>query len=120
LQDAVDTARIDRDAKLTEALQLFASLQPTFAKTGRKALTNPATKSALQHVLELAPNHLSAKLLVSIAENKFPTTLSAGCSLYQISLISYPHRRYLVGHDRVIRYDLPTAVTAAPRQKTEK
>lgn len=120
LQDAVAVVRKDRAPALAEALRLFADLQPQFNKSGRAALRNPVTESTLRRILELAPNHLSAKLLLQIAENRAPSTLSAGASLYEISLICYPIRNILFGMERVSPLTLPSTTTVNLRRRIVK
>lgn len=120
LQDAVAIVRKDRAPALAEALRLFDQLRPALDKSGRAALRNPATASTLRHILELAPNHLSARLLLEIAENRAPTTLSAGASLYEISLICYPIRNILFGKERVNALTLPSSITTSLRRRIQK
>lgn len=120
LQDAVAVVRTDRAPALAEALRLFSGLQPLLTKSGRNALHDLSTQSTLRRIVELAPNHLSARLLLAIAENRANTTLSAGASLYEISVISYPYRDILSGRDRVTRIMLPSSVTINARRRIQK
>lgn len=120
LQDAVALVRTDRAPALAEAMQLFAGLQPVLAKSGRAALKDPSNQSTLRRIVELAPNHLSASLLLAIAENRADTTLSAGASLYEISVIGYPYIGILSGRERVTRASLPASVTIGARRRIQK
>ncbi|HYE20014.1 MAG TPA: S16 family serine protease [Tepidisphaeraceae bacterium] len=120
VQDAVDLVRVDRPQALAEALRLFAGLQPQFSKSGRGALRDVNTLATLRRIVALAPNHFSAKLLVSIAENRPPQALTAGASLYEISVISYPYQRILKGHERATRQSIPVTVTNNARRRIQK
>jgi hypothetical protein len=81
LNDAVALARIDREAALADAIRLFAEVQQSLKKSPAY-LKTPEAVSKLQQVLEKAPNHLSAKLLLQVAEGKAPRQLSAAASQY--------------------------------------
>lgn len=120
MQDAVAVVRKDRAPALAEALRLFAGLQPHFKKSGRAALRDAATLSTLHRVHELAPNHLSAKLLLEIAENRAATTLSVGASLYELSVICYPYRDVLNGRARIGRFSIPALLTVNTRRHLQK
>jgi len=80
LDDAVATLRTDRDAKLTEAIALFAQAQKSLKNSS--SLSGKDVRSTLQQVLTLAPQHLSAQLLLAMAQGKAPATLSAAASEY--------------------------------------
>jgi hypothetical protein len=81
LDDAVAIMRTDRTPELTKAIALFGDVQ-TALKDDPRALYKPAMQSQLQTILSLAPNHLSAKLLLMVGERKMPATLSPTASLY--------------------------------------
>jgi hypothetical protein len=85
LTDAVATARTDRDPKLAQAIKLFAKVQDGLKDSPDYLNHNEATQQ-LVAVLELAPQHLSAKLLLAMAAGKQPKTLSATASQYYTSL----------------------------------
>ena len=77
LDDAIAVMRKDRDAKLVEALRLFDELRTECAgKEPEQAFAVAATRSKMARVLELAPNHVSAKYLLQLADGKRPTRLS--------------------------------------------
>lgn len=120
LQEAVELVRTDRPQATAEAMRLFGGLQPTLSKSGRSALRDANTISTLKRIVSLAPNHVSAKLLLAIGENHPPTALSTGASLYEISVIAYPYRQILSGRDRVTRASLPVAVTFNARKKIQR
>jgi len=85
LDDAVATIRTDREAKLTQAIAMFADVQKII-KTTPAALKTKDVQEKLQKVLALAPKHLSAQVLLAIAQGKQPKTLSATASLYYTSM----------------------------------
>jgi hypothetical protein len=81
LDDATAAARVDRNEKLSRALDDFGSLAQILKKSPGRVHTKD-TQDKLNRVLELAPNHISAKLLLLLAQNKAPQKLSATASLY--------------------------------------
>ncbi|MGA2582490.1 MAG: S16 family serine protease [Tepidisphaeraceae bacterium] len=81
LDSAAAVARVDRDAKLTQAIDLFSQIQQSI-KQSPDYLTTAKARDDLQQVLELAPNHLSAKVLLSIAQGTARTRLTASASEY--------------------------------------
>jgi hypothetical protein len=117
LQQAVALARTDRPQKLADAIKQFEALRPQMAKGGRAFLTKPATRQALKAILELAPNHLSAKYLLAMGEASFPKTLSANATLYQISVLFYPYRQLLAAGQKVDRTVLPAHITMLARKR---
>ncbi|HTW94837.1 MAG TPA: S16 family serine protease, partial [Tepidisphaeraceae bacterium] len=88
LDDAVGVMRSDRDPKLAQAISLFAGIQDQL-KQSPGSLHRPEIQSQLQQILSLAPNHLSAKLLLLYGQNKLPRTLSATASLYYTRMAVY-------------------------------
>ena len=81
LDDAVAAVRVDRDPKMTEAIVLFAEVQKSL-KDQQSDLKSREIQDKLRKVLELMPQHLSAQILLSIAQGKQPKTLSASASQY--------------------------------------
>jgi hypothetical protein len=81
LDDAVAVMRTDRDAGLVKAMSLFEEVQQNIHKSSSYIHSKEAQEKLVQ-VLDLAPQHLSAKLLLMIAQNKQPKTLSATASMY--------------------------------------
>ena len=75
LDDAAAIARIDRDPKEDEAIKLFSEIQPSMQASG-KYLRSDDAQNKLKHVTELAPNHLSAKLLLQMAQHKLRQRLT--------------------------------------------
>jgi hypothetical protein len=117
LQQAIALARTDRPQALAEAIKLFAELQPQLNKNQRTFLRNPQTQKTLKRILELAPNHLSARHLLAIADNTAPKTLSANGTIYQLSVIFYPYRTVISSGQRLDRSALPAHVTALARKR---
>jgi hypothetical protein len=108
LQEAARMTSTQRDAKVAEAIKLFGDLQSRrsssnnsgSASSGRAFLNNAETRKSLEHIVELAPNHLSAKQLLAIAKGTAPKQLSVNASLYQFSVAAYPYRTALFTGDR--------------------
>jgi len=117
LQDVIALARKDRDPKLAEAIKLFAGLQSQLAKNEKAALADPNTKTTLNKVLELAPNHLSAKYLLALAEGRAAKTLSLQGSLFRLDTILYPYYRALASDRPLNRTSLSAATTMNARKK---
>jgi hypothetical protein len=90
LPQAAAVARMDRDAKLTEAMKLFADLQVQLNKSELTTLQKPETLASLKRILELAPNHLSAKYTLALATNTAPKTLSEAATMYSLYEILSP------------------------------
>ena len=94
LDDAVATARVDRDMKLKQAIAIFASLQPAMQQ--KDYLKSKKAQDDLQAVLAFAPQHLSAKILLAVAQGKQPKTLSATASCYYTAVAVHPMLEILV------------------------
>jgi hypothetical protein len=117
LQQAVAIARTDRAPKLAEAVKLFAELQSRLVNAEKATIQSQDTRQVLKHILELAPNHLSAKHLLALCEGTAPKTLSANATIYQLSVIFYPYRVVLASHRPIDRTTLPSHVTALARKR---
>jgi hypothetical protein len=81
LDEAVAAVRIDRDPKLTQAISLFTTVQQN-AKKSPEYLRKKEAADVLAQVLALAPQHLSAKVLLELAQAKTPPKLSAVATRY--------------------------------------
>jgi hypothetical protein len=81
LTDAASLARTDRDEKIATALSLYAGIQDELKKFPEHTHLK-AVQEKLEQVIAIAPNHLSAKLLLAYGQNKSPRKLSAGAALY--------------------------------------
>ncbi|HSZ57945.1 MAG TPA: S16 family serine protease [Tepidisphaeraceae bacterium] len=81
LEEATAVARTDRAPKLKEATEAFDSIAADL-KTSPEKVHLPEYQTRLKHIVELAPDHLSARLLLLISQNKQPRTMSAAASIY--------------------------------------
>lgn len=117
LQDAVAIARKDRTPQLTEAIKEFAELQEKLNAPGSPVLESKETRDTLKHILELAPNHLSAKCLLALSEGTAPKTLSMNATYYRLSVIYYPFREILHSKQHLNRITLPPYVTVLARKR---
>ena len=87
LEEATALARTDRAAKLKEAVEAFDSIAADL-KTKPEKVRLPEYQTRLTRIIELAPNHFSAKLLLLVSQNKQPRTMSAAASLYYTAVAS--------------------------------
>lgn len=117
LQDAVALARTDRSPRMAEAIKLFAELQTQLKRGDQATLHNPLTAKTLKQILELAPNHLSAKSVLALVDGTAPKTLSASATIYQLSVIFHPYRVALSGDSPITRDTLPNYVTVLARKR---
>jgi hypothetical protein len=81
LDQAAAVARTDRDDKLAQAITQFADVQAKLAKSP-DSVHNKDVVEKLNSIVELAPNHYSAKLLLALGQNKQPHKLSVTASMY--------------------------------------
>ncbi len=117
LQDAIAVARKDRALNLTQAMQLFATLQSQLNAPPKSTLYTPKTRATLKHILELTPNDLSAKYLLAISDGTASKTLSANGTYYQLSVIYSPFREILFGDEKLDRFSLPLYKTVNARKR---
>jgi hypothetical protein len=117
LQQAIALARTDRSPQLLEAMKLFDDLRPQLHKAEAITLHKPETRETLKRILQLAPNHLSAKCTLALCENTAPRTLSESGSLYQLSILFYPYGELLSSGERIDRSVLPVHITALARKR---
>jgi hypothetical protein len=85
LDEAAAAARVDRGAKLAAAVTLFAEVQASLKKSPGELRTK-AVRDKLTMITGLAPNHVSAQLLLLASQDKQPRKLSAGGSLYYMAV----------------------------------
>lgn len=94
LADAAAVMRTNRDARLVKAVALFGDIQQKLLDEAREPAKKPRpdyvhsqeAKDKLGEILQLAPNHLSAKLLLTVALDKQSKTLSPPASQYSTFL----------------------------------
>ncbi|PTY03505.1 hypothetical protein DB346_06415 [Verrucomicrobia bacterium LW23] len=72
---ALALARTDRPKELAEAMAEFNKAAIEIGPAVTPLMVN-RSRAKLENVLKLAPNHLSAKYLLQLADNRFPTRLS--------------------------------------------
>lgn len=75
--DALAVATKEREANIARAIEMFDQVS-----SGK--IKGPAAKAALQLIIEKAPNHISAKLLLSYMRGTIPKQLSLRGSLDEI------------------------------------
>jgi hypothetical protein len=119
VQQAAALARTDREPKLAEAMKRFAELQAELTKSERLALQKPETKATLKQVLELAPNHLSAKLVLALAENSAPKTLTPAASDQQLFLAYIPYLEIISSGKQFDRTTITPAITTTTRRRLD-
>lgn len=94
--DSLAVASEQRDAGLREAMGLFRdTVRDLGASITVQSLRNPKIRTGLERVVELAPNHVSAKLLSLAAADQAPPHLSLTGSV----------RRVVSAYNQVIRKD---------------
>src|SRR5262249_24202500 len=81
LTQAEAVARVDRDEKRAAALKLFGEVQAKLAKSP-DSVHYKECLDKLSSIVDLAPNHYSAKLLLAVGQNKQPHKLSATATMY--------------------------------------
>ncbi|MEO0447156.1 MAG: S16 family serine protease, partial [Verrucomicrobiota bacterium] len=80
-----------RSAELQESLDLFATVQKVVQRSkGTAILRNPQVQERLRKVVQLTPNHVSARFLLLEAIGRTPKNLSLGGSLTAIDRAALP------------------------------
>jgi Lon protease (S16) C-terminal proteolytic domain len=77
LDDAIAVMRKDPDAKMVKAMDLFDQLKADYGDKPIDALKSQDAQDRLKQIIALAPNHVSAKNLLQLAQGTGPTHLSA-------------------------------------------
>ncbi|MEZ5304959.1 MAG: S16 family serine protease [Verrucomicrobiales bacterium] len=88
-EEALALGRKDRDEKLTGAIEKFAKVQKVVNDKGVGTLKHPQVQAVLKEVVQAAPNHLSAKLLLLHGIGRGPDKLSLAGSLVSIEKSAY-------------------------------
>ncbi|MFT5129592.1 MAG: hypothetical protein ACI8W8_003217, partial [Rhodothermales bacterium] len=83
VEDAVKLIRMDRDENLSSAMAQFEKVQAYLKRKPGGHRSSPNLQAALQKILTIAPNHLSAKWLLADAKGRAPRTLSDATALEQ-------------------------------------
>jgi hypothetical protein len=119
LQQAIAVARQDRSSDLKEAITSFTALQALLHKSEGAALRNPETAKTLSRILELAPNHASARYLLDSIEGKTLKTLSLGASLYEVARVLYPYRELLTIDNKTVGVRVPQELRVTSRRRLD-
>lgn len=90
IDEAFNLARKDRSGKVADAIARFNTLRARLpAKVTPNYLQSPIVQTELKEILQVAPNHLSASVLLKAAENQLPQELSLNRSVEEILAASY-------------------------------
>lgn len=77
LDEAIDHGKVNRTPDFAEALTLFSEVQKVLiAPEGGKFIRNSHINKRLDRVVELEPDHVSAKYLKMVSDNRYPRYLS--------------------------------------------
>jgi hypothetical protein len=115
IPDMIGIVRTDRAQKLDQAMTLYQQVQTGLEQGGLSYLHKDQTQALLKQVLELAPNHVSAKYALDISQDKGPRTLTRTGSLVEIFSAAYPFWQAMSGlntrkHKHLTREMLPSAM----------
>ena len=97
----------------------FAELQAALRKAEAATLKSPATAKTLQHVLDLAPNHASARYLLDAIQGTAPRTLSISASLYEVAHVLAPYADLLTIDDKTVGVTVPPTLRTASRRRLD-
>jgi len=92
IDDAMALMKTQKNNNLAKAMDLYATLA---SSPQVQNLRNPDVLKQLQDILQLAPNHLSAKILLRSANGTLPRKMSAPNSIDQIFIAAAPMLPYL-------------------------
>jgi hypothetical protein len=81
LDEAIAVMRKDPDAKLAQAMTMFDDLKADYAGKPVTALAEQGPREKLIQILDLAPNHVSARELQRFASGSGPTHLTLNGTL---------------------------------------
>jgi hypothetical protein len=94
---AIAVAREDREKRLAQAIDLYREVQAALQTKKIVALRDPKIQATLRQVVELAPNHVSAKYALDVAQNKAPRTLTRVGSLVEVFAAAAPFTEAMSG-----------------------
>jgi hypothetical protein len=83
IEDAVQLVRTDRDESLNSAMTQFKKVQAYLKRKPGAHKKSQNLQAALQRILAIAPNHLSAKWLLADARGQAPRTISDATAMEQ-------------------------------------
>ena len=101
---AVQLVRTDHNKKLAAAIDAFVKIQAYMKKHDGNIYGNEQIRESLNEVLALAPNHLSARVLLSEIQGELPKHLSLERTIAEFSALSWPYLA-LMAPDRQYQYD---------------
>ncbi len=101
---AVQLVRTDHNEKLAAAIDAFVKVQAYMKKHGGNVRGNQRIRESLNEILTLAPNHLSAHILLLEIQDGLPKHLSLERTLAEFSAWSWPYLE-LMGPNRHYQYD---------------
>lgn len=85
INDALAAARKERPENLKNAVDKFKALRARLpVQVTDNYLASPIVQAELKEILRLAPNHLSASILLQAAEKRLPSELSLNRSVEKI------------------------------------
>ncbi|HSI85702.1 MAG TPA: hypothetical protein VK970_18105, partial [Candidatus Methylacidiphilales bacterium] len=87
--NALALARLDRSTEIAEAMKEF-NLAAKEIGPSVTPLTIRRSRTRLENVLKLTPNHLSAKYLLQLADGRFPQVLTVHTAVERIFSIARP------------------------------
>ncbi len=117
LQNAVLLLRTDRPKEVDDAIARFSAAKALYVNAGRNWVHDAGIRKQLGEVLAAAPNHLSAKHLLAVMDNKAPQRLSLQESIAQWESLNHVYAALVDSKKGVDRYSLPVAVTIAERKR---
>lgn len=125
LDDAVSLARQDRPDKLGEAIKIFSEVQHDL--NGSSSINSPEIAAKLDKILDLAPNHLSAKYLREKARGTLSTILTPGAAIDELFNAAGPLMVFFKSLDKddqkqyrnnqILVFTLPSATYTGVREQ---
>ena len=95
INDAVSLARADREKRTEEAIERFAALRKRLPEDATaEDLKQMPFRIELMEILALAPNHVSARILLAAADGALPEKLSLVRSLEEVMRTFYLFTSY--------------------------
>ncbi|MCP5537167.1 MAG: hypothetical protein H7A51_13180 [Akkermansiaceae bacterium] len=82
--DAYKLSRVEKSSEIVTAMETYQIVADLVQESGLSVLKDAKVQEQLKKVLENAPNHLSAKVLLEVAQGKVTNTLSLRGTLDEI------------------------------------
>lgn len=83
-EDAYKLSRVEKASNIVTAMATYQKVADLAQEKGTEVLKNPKIQAELEKVIQAAPNHLSAKVLLDWSKGKHTKTLSLRGSLDEI------------------------------------